>query len=264
MKFDSIMVAAEANEMILPEGWGQGRATFGGLVGAILIRHMQAYLARELPEPPPLRSFALTFVGPAVPGPLALSAEILRSGKSVTQMQVTARQEGQVVSTMLASLGHARESSIRVPGPAAPDWKPAEEYHAIPFMEGVSPDFLREFEMRPVAGQFPYSGSDKPDFEGYMSFRERPERQDAASLACLVDVWPPSVIPMLTKRVPSSSMTWIMEFLEDPAELPWTDHWLYTVHTDSFADGYGQNRSVIWDGEGRPVAFSRQTIVVFG
>ena len=66
MKFDSIIDAAAGNRMTVPEGWGQGRATFGGLVGAILIRHMDAHLGADAP---PLRSFTISFVAPMVPGP---------------------------------------------------------------------------------------------------------------------------------------------------------------------------------------------------
>ena len=32
----------------------------------------------------------------------------------------------------------------------------------------------------------------------------------------------------------------------------------------SFADGYGQCQATVWDDRGRPVALSRQTVVVFG
>ena len=42
------------------------------------------------------------------------------------------------------------------------------------------------------------------------------------------------------------------------------DFWQYQVITDSFADGYGQCQATVWDDRGRPVALSRQTVVVFG
>ena len=42
------------------------------------------------------------------------------------------------------------------------------------------------------------------------------------------------------------------------------DFWQYRVITDSFADGYGQCQATVWDDRGRPVALSRQTVVVFG
>ena len=52
-----------------------------------------------------------------VPGPVDLEAAT-RADESVTQVQVMARQEGQVVATLLGSLGHGGVH-IRVPGPGA-------------------------------------------------------------------------------------------------------------------------------------------------
>lgn len=260
MKFDSIMEAAAQKEMMVPEGWGQGRATFGGLVAAILIRHMQVQLGDDAA---PVRSFSLSFVAPMVPGPLALEATVLRSGKSVTQVQVAGSQEGQVVAMMLVSLGRPRASALAVPASPAPRWQPPEACFQVSHAEGRMPGFLRYFDLFYADDNLPLSGAASPDFKGYMRFKERSRFQDAATLACLVDTWPPSVIPMLSKPAPMSSLTWTMEFLVDPATLPRVDCWQYDVVTDAFADGYGQNRSRIWDDTGRPVAFSRQTIAVF-
>ena len=264
MKYSSIVEAAAGPTMTVPEGWGQGRATFGGIVGAILIAHMDAHLkAEQGDDVAPLRSFSLSFVAPMAPGPLALRAETLRAGKSVPQVQVTARQDGAVVATMLGSLGRPRPSSLVVHGAEAPAIKAPEDCTPMPFIEGVTPDFLRYFDLLYAGDNLPYTGSPRPDFEGYMRFKEGGEPQDAASLACLVDTWPAAVITMLDKPAPMSSLTWTMDFLVDPATLPPTRDWQYDVVTDAFADGYGHTRSRIWDGAGRPVAFSRQAVVVF-
>lgn len=266
MKFDSIMEAAEQAEMNVPEGWGQGRATFGGLVGAILIRHMQTALGAQTAldtQAAPLRSFSLSFVAPMAPGPLALDLQVLRSGKSVTQVQVNASQEGQVVAVMLASLGHPRTSAFQVEAAPAPRLKAPEACLKMPYLEGVTPSFLQHFNLYYTGTNLPCSGASQPDFEGYMRFTEASRFQDAATLACLVDAWPSSMIPMLRAPAPMSSLTWTMEYLVDPATLPRVDHWQYDVVTDAFADGYGQSRARIWDDSGRPVAFSRQTTVLF-
>ena len=63
---------------------------------------------------------------------------------------------------------------------------------------------------------------------------------------------------------PYASSPSTMELLEDPRELEPVDFWQYQVITDSFADGYGQCQATVWDDRGRPVALSRQTVVVFG
>lgn len=264
MKYSSIVAAATSTRMTVPEGWGQGRATFGGLVGAILITHMDAHLAAEQGDQrAPLRSFSLSFVAPMAPGPVELQARILRAGKSVTQVQVSALQEDQVVAVLLGSLGRPRPSSLVVPAITAPEIRPAEECSPMPFVEGLSPDFLRYFQLLYADGNYPLTGSTRPDFQGYMRFAEEDPPQSTASLACLVDTWPASVITMLRKPAPMSSLTWTMDFLVDPATLPATRNWQYDVVTDAYADGYGHTRSRIWDEQGRPVAFSRQAVVVF-
>lgn len=46
MNFDEILatVDGQSNGM-MPEGWGQGRALFGGLVGAVLFDHLEKTVA---------------------------------------------------------------------------------------------------------------------------------------------------------------------------------------------------------------------------
>jgi len=46
--------------VVVPASWGQGRAGFGGLVAALVFENMRA----KVPEGRPLRSLAITFVGP--------------------------------------------------------------------------------------------------------------------------------------------------------------------------------------------------------
>src|SRR5690606_2860286 len=103
--FESLLNQARAKPtLVMPEGWGQGRATFGGLVAAVLYAHMEHQIeAIRLP-----RSLSLSFVGPVAPGPVELETEILREGRGVTQAQSRLRQNGQVQAVMLGSFGASR------------------------------------------------------------------------------------------------------------------------------------------------------------
>ena len=131
MTFDEILATVDGNgNGTLPEGWGQGRALFGGLVGAVLFDHLVKSVAGDRP----LRSFSLSFVAPAAPGPVALRSEVLREGKSVMQAMVTATQGDQVVSTMLVSLGAARDSSVVIAGPVAPALPGPDQSMQLPFI----------------------------------------------------------------------------------------------------------------------------------
>ncbi len=260
MTFDEVLASIDGKgHAILPEGWGQGRALFGGLVGAVLFDHLEKSVACGRP----LRSFSLSFVAPAVAGPVVLSSEVFREGKSVMQAMVTARQEDQVVAAMLVSLGAARDSSVCVAAPTLPKMKTPEESLRFPNIKGVTPDFLNHFDMRYGQGQPPYSGSDDASFCGYMGFCEPPQAMTTAALIALVDTWPPSVLSMLRTPAPASSLTWTMDLLDDPATRPADTLWRYQVETDQCSEGYGQSRACIWDAQGKPMALSRQTFTVF-
>ncbi len=260
MTFDEVLASVDGKgNGVLPEGWGQGRALFGGLVGAVLYDHLEKSVAAGRV----LRSFSLSFVAPAAPGPVALSSEVFREGKSVMQAMVTARQEGQVVAAMLASFGSARESTVYVAAPVIPPMKAAAQSQAMPVVKGLTPDFLAHFDMRYASGMPPFCGSEEANFSGYMGFRVPPANMGTAALIALVDTWPPSVLSMLKAPAPASSLTWTMELLDDPATRSPETLWQYQVRTEQCQDGYGQSSATIWDAEGKAVALSRQTFTVF-
>lgn len=260
MTFDDILACVDGKgNGHFPEGWGQGRALFGGLVGAVLFDHLQKTVAAGRT----LRSFSLSFVAPATPGAVSLRSEVFREGKSVMQAQVRAEQQGQVVAVMLASFGATRSSGIHVEAPETPAMRSVEESMPMTFVEGVFPDFLAHFDMCWAQGAAPFSGAAKPDFSGYMRFQEAPERFSIPAFIALADAWPPSVLPMLTGPAPASSLTWTLELLDDPSSRSPDTWWQYQVITDHFSEGYGQSRATIWDDQGKALAFSSQTVTVF-
>ena len=182
MNFDDILATVDGQgNAVFPEAWGQGRALFGGIIAAVLYDHLEKTVSAGRR----LRSFSLSFVAPAAPGPVSLSGEVLREGKSVMQAMVTARQGEQVVAVMLASFGAARESAIVVQAPGLEPMKSSDEATKFPFIQGMMPDFLQHFDMRYAAGMPPYSGSKEPDFAGYMRFAETPKAMTTAALICL-------------------------------------------------------------------------------
>lgn len=260
MHIESILSTVTAEgEATVPEGWGQGRAAFGGLVASLLYQHASLNVAQGQT----LRSFSLSFVAPVVPGSLQLHSEVLRQGKSVLQVQVSARQQEQVVAVMLISLGAARSSTIKVPGQPAPAMKAPQDSLLLPFIKGMTPDFLAHIELAWAEGGMPFSGSESPDFAGYMRYREPLKSPCLAAFIALVDAWPPSLLPMFRGPAPASSLTWTMELIGDPASYDGDAWWQYQVQTDHCADGYGQARATVWAPDGQLMALSRQTVTVF-
>lgn len=250
--------ATTANVMTIPPGWAQGRATYGGLVAGLLCRRLFGLVGEERV----LRSATMSFVGPVVPGEVTLTAEILRSGKSVTQAEARLLQDGVVQAVLLASFGAPRDSQLVVSPPAC-DLPSPETARVMPYLPGLMPEFLQHMDMRLCTGQFPFTGSAVPDFSGWMRFRQPPSTFGISQLFALIDCWPPSVLPMLRAPAPASSLCWTLEFLHFPPEATGESFWHYDVRTDACADGYAHAEARVRDDQGRLVAISRQTMTVF-
>ena len=113
MTFSELLQAVRANPdaLVIPAVWGQGRASFGGLVAALAYEAMRARVS----EGRPVRSLAITFVGPvAADVPVSFQVEVLREGKAVSQLCLRALQDGQVVTLVQGSFGAARASAVEV------------------------------------------------------------------------------------------------------------------------------------------------------
>ena len=88
-------VRSQPQALSIPAEWGQGRATFGGLIAALQYEAMRA----KVPADRPVRSLAITFVGPVEPDvPVSFEVDVLREGKAVSQVLGRAMQKGQVVT----------------------------------------------------------------------------------------------------------------------------------------------------------------------
>ncbi|TVP57728.1 MAG: thioesterase family protein [Halomonadaceae bacterium] len=260
MHFDQLLEAATAGEVVLPEDWGQGRATFGGLLGALANQAMRACLSDHRP----LRSLSVAFVGPAAPGEkVQIRAEVLRQGKSVTQIESRITQHGETVLVALGSYGHGRESVVQVPGRAAPTAPAPEKAPALPWIEGVTPAFTQHIAMHFGLGGFPFTGSESREMGGWMRFKEAPRAMTESHLIALADAWPPAVLPQLKKPAPASSLSWTLQIVEPEPRLASDDWLLYEASIDQAREGYGQTQAGIWSRDGQLLALSHQAVTVF-
>jgi acyl-CoA thioesterase len=260
MSLPALFAALNDQESIeIPAGWTQGRANFGGLVAALMYARIDALIddARTL------RSATVSFVGPVAIGPATVKAELLRHGKSVTQAEARIIQNGEVVAVMLACLGAARESSIKVAAEAAPVFKAPDECFALPYVAGVTPEFTQHIDFRWAHGDVPFSGSALPELGGWMRLKENRGEVDWLDIFMLVDTWPPALLPVVKVLSPGSSMTWTLEPVYLPKNKTANSWWQYRAITNYAADGYGNCEARIWDDEGNLVAISRQVVVVF-
>ncbi|TXI93382.1 MAG: thioesterase family protein [Burkholderiaceae bacterium] len=276
MSFEAMIAQARLGGSVdVNAGWGQGRALFGGLLGALVVAHLEGKLGQQgmslNANSPVLRALTISFVAPVEVGTLEMSSEILRAGKSVIQISCTLRQNQQIVLSALASFGAARQSSVVVEALPAPQIGEAGSGNSFPYIEGVIPEFTRMIDFRYTGCNLPFSHAKTSHIDGWMRWSEAAgitsDAPRLVDLVALIDAWPPAILQMLGKPSPASSLTWTLEFPAiDDAILsskknPW---WQYRAQTESAQNGYGHIATHIWRDDGKLVAISRQTVTVFG
>lgn len=263
MNFNDAMAAARASasSVLIAEKWGQGRATFGGMLAAVLFEKIVPLVAADRP----VRSLMLSFVGPVAPGAMDVRTQVLREGKGATQVQATAYQNDQVCAVLLASFGGDRESMVQVAPLQAPVFISPDEAQALPFIPGLTPDFTQYFDYRYALGKMPFMGSEQTAMGGWITLRE-PAAQaiSVSALLALLDAWPPAVFSLLKKPASGSSLTWAVSFVAVPEDCTANDWWQYQAQIQSSANGYSHIDATLWDKHGNVALLSRQTVSVFG
>lgn len=263
MNFNEAMAAVResaSHTVDIPETWGQGRATFGGMVAAVLFERLALHVTPDRP----VRSVMVSFVAPVAPGDMDVMVKVLREGKAATQVQATAYQNDQICAVLLASFGGDRASMVSVKPSKAPVFKAPDEAQAFPFIPGLTPDFTQHFDYRYTVGQMPFMGSDQLEMGGWIKLRAGiDEPVSVAAILALLDAWPPAVFSLLKRPATGSSLTWNISFVDMPDACSATDWWQYLANIQSSANGYSHIDATLWDKQGNVAVISRQTVSVF-
>lgn len=248
----------DGTAVTVPGGWSQGRALYGGLVGALAAEAM----VRRLESPRPLRSLMGNFVAPAPSGDLTLDASVLRAGRAVVQTRGDlVSPDGQVCFTSSAAFGDDR-SGLVVPSTLPFRARPRDS--VPPMTSGLRPlpGFLSNFETHWTGGGVPMSGSG--DRETGMWVRHKCDMNafPIAKIVAIADMPPPVILCHYTEPVMASSLSWSLEFVVPPESVE-TD-WFYLDFTlEAAANGYSQQSGAIFDETGTLIALSRQCMVYF-
>ncbi|MAM86054.1 MAG: acyl-CoA thioesterase II [unclassified Hahellaceae] len=256
--------AASATEVLsVDESWMQGRSTFGGLTAAIALQAMQAHAGGRV-----LRNFNCNFVGPVDDAPLSLAPVALRSGKSVTVLGCRIMQPDGIKLDATAAFGDSRDSDICVDPAGVADVGLVEDGAPLPHVAGVTPNFTEYFDYAFTDNKLPFTGRGDGVMNGYMRFRESAVKADAALtpmlLLGLIDAWPPATLPLLRKVVPASTLAWNVQFVQPCGQSRATDWFRYEAKIAQAADGYGFTHARVWNERDELLAFSQQTVTVFG
>lgn len=251
--------AAGGFEVTVSEDWGQGRATYGGLVAAVGNEAMR----KLVPAERPLRSLQTTFVGPAPAGTWSLKTRVLRVGKAVTLTSCDIVHAEQIVATQVGVYGLARTSAVNLRPTVATPARPVEVLRDVGYKSGLAPEFLQHFAIRWSEGKLPYTGSPRTPSKAFIHHRDAAPLSESGVVA-LIDCIPTPAMSMMTSMAPASSLVWTLEFFEHQFDFPPHAWWRIDTDLDAATEGYVNQTGVLLDPNGRPVALSRQLFAIFG
>jgi acyl-CoA thioesterase len=261
MRFSDTLasVSAAETEVEVTADWLQGRTVFGGLQVALALRALE----RALGEAIPLRSLQTTFIAPVPAGPVALRARILRRGRSAVQGEARLlNAAGETLCLVMAVFGRARASRLSR-HPTAPTAPPAAGLRDVPYLEGLTPVFSRQFAMRFALNGIPFSGVREPVSQTWLAHRD-PAPLTVAHLVALADVIPSPALALLQQPAAASSLTWALDLLQPRVDFDPAAFWLMDAEATAAAEGYISQTATLFNPAGEAAAYSRQTMAIFG
>jgi acyl-CoA thioesterase len=244
----------------IPDLWKQGRTAYGGISSALSLSAAKAVLSEDRP----LRSALIGFVGPAA-GVVRVAAEPLRSGKTAASVRTRLTGEAGIGVEAIFTFAAQRQSALSLQPSGLPKGveAPPAEAEGMDFASGA-PQFTANFQLYPAAGGTPpFSGEPSaPPMRLWTRFKDPASRSGIEALLCLADALPPAITTAMSDFAPLSSMTWMVDMLDDDVS---TENGWYLLETaaDHARDGYSSQAMTIWSTDGRCLIKGRQMVTVF-
>lgn len=237
------------------EDWMQGRTLYGG--ASALVAYTMA--VRAFPGMPPLRAGQVAFVAP-VGEEIALSAEIIRKGRNVTQVRSEIHCEGRIALSAFWLFAEGREANALHPSAPPENWPGPPETNAE-VVQSFAPAFItRNFDLR--HGQ-PRDAERRATIRRWARLTEAHDLDPVAKLILMGDVMPPGAMRVMQRLGPISSMNWSFNVLDPDSRSP--GGWYLAENASQHADnGYSSERLRMWDADGKQVLDGLQCVAVFG
>lgn len=261
MTFADAIAGAEPLEggfaLSIPETWHQGRTAFGGFSSALTLVAAMRCGGAGLP---PMRSAQFSMIAP-VAGAAQVRARVLRAGRNATWAAAEITCGGAVAFTASFVFMGPVDSELHLnQRPVPAELVPVEQARAIGYTEHT-PAFLRHhFTARHA---LPPAAGKQPDMCRWMRLVDGAGLDPMVEMLLIGDSLPPGVMPLLSARVPVSTMHWQVNLLT-PAPQTRGGWWLLRSVGDYAEKGCSSQRMAIWNADGAPVMAGLQSVAVFG
>lgn len=245
-------------DVVVPDGWQQGRGAFGGLVVAALIRAVDGFVPHAGRR---LRSLTAELCGPTQPGLARIGLEMLRDGTGVSTVAARLVQAGEVQAHAVAVVGKDRASDAdrqEAQPPVQAHWSVAP---IVPVQPPVGPVFAQHFVFRST-GPMPFGGGTDRVAQGWIQPKHPPKVADAAWLGLCMDAFWPVVFATATMPRPMATIAFTMQFLVNPTLLDPSLPLQYRARAVDTQAGYCVEFRELWTEDGQLVALNQQTIAV--
>jgi acyl-CoA thioesterase len=256
-------------ESTLDDTWNVVRFPQGGLVAAIGLRAAQAEIddATHL-----LRTCTTVFASPVVPGRVDITVEVLRRGRSASQVSVTCRSVGADEGAIIVAVfGTPRRgpSFVDVLPPDVPD-----PDHSISYRDPPPPGvpalqfapFWSQVEGRAALGHAPWQRFEPTSSEvaTWLRFDRPPRladgRLDPLGLVALADRMPNAI----GERTAFAGPRWFAPSADLTVHLlaPLQSEWVLAHDRARWAhDGWASLETTMWDEQRRLVAYATQMVI---
>ena len=250
----------------IPDSWAQGRTVYGGLTAALIYHSMNALVLEATPdENRPIRYLNISFIGPImINAPISFEVELLRSGRSASQLITYVKQNGKTCVIGQACFGIKRESKIHITDKIQHMMEKPKKANFIPQIPKVVPKFLRHIDINIQEGRLPFMRSKKDHLHGWMRYKKTPKSINDGLIIALIDAWPCTILQQLKRPAPASTMNWNIEFPQNSSTIQNKEWLAYQSSTVQATDGYVHTDASVWNEAGELLALSRQTVGVFG
>ena len=269
---DDIEVSARGNGLYsaeLDDSWNLMPLPQGGVIASLSLRAAMHELAAPSQE---LRSCTTAYAGQVASGALEVEVQVLRRGRSASQVVATTRNVGAAAgATTLAVFGNARRgpSFVDVVPPLVPPPSECRSYRD-PFPPGFDAHppfpFWTRVEGRGALGHKPWDKwePEQSDVATWLRFDDPPRREDGAldplGVVTLADRMPGCI----GERVGSRSEPWFAPSADLTVHLfaPAKTEWLLAHDRARWAhDGWASAESTLWDETGDLIAYATQMMI---
>jgi hypothetical protein len=239
--------------------WTQGRAVWGGLLAAGILRSILR--SAEGPEQE-ARTLHLHLCAGVQPGPVELLVRLEREGLGLAFYSVRLLQRGKVAVLGSATLARPRDPSLDFDQAPRPPLRPFAACPPLPREHPLLPPFTRYLEYRSGLGPDPLSGSEQAKGGGWLR-PLAPTPLDAPLVAAWLDAWPPALYSRLQRPVAMGTLSYLVHFF-DPLPPGPAPELALLVGADRCVGGWSDETDELWTADGRLLGRAHQAVVAIG